>query len=58
MALISEIPRNASAKSLTECEIFILSKDDFKKLLDTNTALAEQISATVVSRLKQNDQNK
>lgn len=58
MALVSEVPRNASAKALTECEIFILKKDDFKKLLEINTNLAEQISATVVSRLKQNDQNK
>lgn len=58
MALVSEVPRNASAKSLTEAEVFILSKDDFKKLLDSNTKLAEQISATVISRLKENDQNK
>ena len=55
MALISEVPRNASAKALTESEVFILSKDDFKKLLDTNQTLAEQISATMISRLKDND---
>jgi len=55
MALVSDVPRNASAKTLEESEIFILSKGDFKKLLDTNTALAEQISSTVVSRLHDND---
>lgn len=56
MALVSEQPRNASAKANVDSEIFILSKDDFKQLLDTNTALAEQISATMVARLKENDQ--
>ncbi len=56
MALVTEVPRNASAKTTVESEIFILSKDDFKRLLDTNTALAEQISATVIARLKENDQ--
>ncbi len=55
MALISDMPRNASAKALVDSEIFILSKADFKKLLDTNTTLAEQISATVVSRTKENE---
>ena len=58
MALISEIPRNASAKVTEESEIFILSKSDFKKLLNTNTVLAEQISKTVVERLKDNDLKK
>lgn len=56
MALVSEAPRNASAKTTMESEIFILSKKDFQKLLDSNTALAEQISATVVARLKENEQ--
>lgn len=58
MALVSDQPRNASAKTTTEAEIFILSKTDFKKLLETNTILAEQISATMIDRLKQNDQAK
>lgn len=55
MALVSEVPRNASAKTIGDCEIFILSKNDFKTLLNTNTDLAEQVSATMVSRLKEND---
>lgn len=55
MALVSDGKRNASAKAKLDCEIFILSKDDFKNLLDTNTSLAEQISATMVARLKEND---
>ncbi len=54
MALISDVPRSASVKTLAESEIFILSKQDFKNLLDTNTRLAEQISATVIARMKAN----
>lgn len=55
MALVSNTLRNATAKTTTECEIFILSKEDFQKLLDTNKTLAEHISATVIARLKQNN---
>lgn len=58
MSLISDQPRNAAAKTTGEAEVFILSKTDFKKLLESNTALAEQISATVIDRIKQNDQSK
>ena len=54
MALISEQPRNASAKALVDSEVFILSKEDFKKLLNTNPVLAEQISAAVVDRTNEN----
>ncbi|MFH1533955.1 MAG: cyclic nucleotide-binding domain-containing protein [Nitrospirota bacterium] len=57
MALVSDQPRNASSKTLTESEVFILSKDDFKKLLDSNPTLAEQISAAVVDRTNENLSN-
>lgn len=55
MALVSNTPRNATAKVALDSEIFILSKEDFQKLLDTNKTLAEHVSATVVARLKQNN---
>jgi len=54
MALVSDLPRNASAKTLDESEIFILSKTDFSNLLNSNSSLAEQVSATVISRLNEN----
>jgi CRP/FNR family cyclic AMP-dependent transcriptional regulator len=57
MALVSDQPRNASAKTMVESEVFILSKDDFKKLLDSNPTLAAQISAAVVDRTNENLQN-
>lgn len=55
MALISDAPRNASAKTLSESEIFILSKQDFQNLMSTNTTLAEHISKAMIERLKAND---
>ncbi|MBI4975236.1 cyclic nucleotide-binding domain-containing protein [Candidatus Peregrinibacteria bacterium] len=55
MALVSDIPRNASVRTLEDTEVFILNKEDFKQLLSTNTAMAEQISSAVVSRMKDND---
>lgn len=55
MALVSDEPRNASAKTAEDCQVFILSKEDFKKLLDSNPELAQQISATVVDRINKNN---
>jgi CRP-like cAMP-binding protein len=54
MALVSDDPRNASARTTADSEIFILSRDDFKQLLDTNAELAAQVSNTMVSRMKDN----
>jgi CRP-like cAMP-binding protein len=56
MALVSAEPRNASVKTIQESEVFILSKEDFETLLQSNTELATQISATVVSRINENNQ--
>jgi len=58
MALISEVPRNATAKTLEDCEVFVLNKEDFKTLMKTNVTLAEQISAAIVARLNSDDKNK
>lgn len=58
MALISEIPRNATAKTLGNCEVFVLNREDFRELMKTNATLAEQISAAVIARLNDNDKNK
>lgn len=55
MSLISDIPHNASAKAVTESEVFILSKEQFNELLNSNTELAQQISEAVVHRLDEND---
>lgn len=55
MALISEEARNASAKTTTDCQLFILNRQDFKILMETNPALAEQISSMVIARMKDNE---
>lgn len=54
MALVSDQLRNASVRTLTESEIFILKKADFKQLLNNNTVMAEQVSKAMIERLKDN----
>jgi CRP-like cAMP-binding protein len=57
MALVSETMRNANAITVGECEIFILKKDDFDRLISENPSLAEQISSEFIQRLRENDRN-
>ncbi len=57
MALVNEAERIASAKTLTESELFILKKDDFYTLINNNPKLAEQISSEFISRIKENMRN-
>lgn len=54
MAIISEKPRNASAQTMEESEIFVLKKDDFVSLVSSNTDMASRISAEFLKRLKLN----
>lgn len=54
MALVSDKPRNASAKTIEDSEIFRLKKDDFYNLVTNNPSLAEQISSEFISRVKEN----
>lgn len=54
MALVSEKPRNASAKTMEDSEIFVLKKDDFYNLVTNNPSLAEQISSEFIQRIKEN----
>lgn len=56
MALISSKPRNASAKTIDDAEIFILKKADFDKFLQENSSLAAKISHDVIERMKKNEQ--
>jgi len=57
MALVSETTRNANAITIGECEIFILKKEDFDKLISENPVLAEQVSSEFIQRLRENDRN-
>jgi CRP-like cAMP-binding protein len=50
MALVSNEKRNATIKSVTDLEVLILDKYDFKHLLETNRNMASVISYEVVKR--------
>lgn len=54
MAVISDEPRNASAKVLEPTELFIFKKDDFLNLISTNSRVAEVINKEFLDRVKQN----
>lgn len=54
MSLISEEPRNASARTVEPSQIFILLRDDFLKLISENASIAAKISSEFLSRLKEN----
>ena len=55
MSLFSEEPRNASARTLEESEVFLLKKEDFKKLLLQNQNLAAKVSKEFLKRVNQNN---
>lgn len=53
MALVSEEPRNATIKAITEVEALVLKKDDFRQLLETKPSIAAEVSYEVVKRANQ-----
>jgi CRP-like cAMP-binding protein len=54
MALISNNPRNASARTKADTEVFVLKKSDFLFLLSTNPQMANMVSLKFIDRLKEN----
>lgn len=50
MALVSEEPRNASVKAVTETEVLVLKKTDFRQLLETKSSIASTVSYEVIKR--------
>lgn len=57
MALISDKPRVATAKTLTNTEIFVLKKTDFMKLISNDPNMAGKISYEFIHREKENNRN-
>ncbi|MDD3861477.1 MAG: cyclic nucleotide-binding domain-containing protein [Candidatus Gracilibacteria bacterium] len=55
IALISDIPHTAAARTMDESEVFVLSKEHFHQLMASNSEIAEKIGAIVVERLESND---
>ena len=54
IALISEKPRNASVKTLEECEAFSIKRDDLKDLIEKKPEIAEKIKEGFIARVRQN----
>ena len=54
MALVLSEPRNATATSIGECEVFQLKKGDFIKLMETSPTMANKISTEFIVREKKN----
>lgn len=50
MALVSEEPRNATIKAMTDVEVLVLKKEDFTKLLESKPSIASAVSYEVVKR--------
>jgi CRP-like cAMP-binding protein len=50
MALVSDEKRNATIKAVTDLEVLIIDKNDFRHLLETNRNMASVISYEVIKR--------
>ena len=50
MALVSDEPRNATIKTVAETEVMMLTKEDFKRLMENNAGIATTVSYEVVKR--------
>jgi len=55
MALIGDKPRNNSAQTIEESEIFVLKKDDFINLVSSDPNMASRISNEFIKRIKINN---
>ncbi|MBU0727586.1 cyclic nucleotide-binding domain-containing protein [Patescibacteria group bacterium] len=55
MALVSDEPRNATCRTVTDVEVLILKKGDFRHLLETNASIASIVSYEVVKRANANN---
>lgn len=54
MALIEDKPRMASAETLSDCEIFVLKKEDFAALLQKSPEMAQKVESAYQERKSQN----
>ena len=50
MALVSDEPRNATIRAITDVEALVLKKDDFRNLLENKVSIATTVSYEVVKR--------
>ncbi|OGJ43233.1 hypothetical protein A2974_03225 [Candidatus Peregrinibacteria bacterium RIFCSPLOWO2_01_FULL_48_20] len=57
MALIESEPRNAGAETLSDCEIFVLNKEDFAALMQKSPPIAQKVEEAYRARKAQNQSN-
>lgn len=49
-ALIEDQPRNASAETLSDCEVFVLNKEDFAELMQKSPSIAKKVEEAYLAR--------
>jgi CRP-like cAMP-binding protein len=54
MALIESQPRMASAETLSDSEIFVLSKEDFAALMQKSPDIAQKVQEAYEARKREN----
>ena len=57
MSLIEDQPRMASAVTLSDCEIFVLKRDDFSELMQNSPDIASSVKEAYKARKAQNASN-
>ena len=55
MALIESQPRNAGAETVSECEIFVLNKEDFTALMEKSPEIARKVQEAYLTRKAKNN---
>lgn len=54
MALIENSPRMAGAETLSDCEIFVLNKEDFAALMQKSPDIAQKVQEAYQARKQEN----
>ena len=53
LALLDDAPRTAQARAATECELAVLSRSDFERLMDSHARIASRIALQLARNLGQ-----
>ena len=56
MALIQNVPRSATVRTLTDCTVLEMDKNDFETMLSRSPSMAINIIRITLDRIRENDQ--
>ncbi len=56
MALIQNVPRSATVRTVTDCTVLEMDKKDFETMLSRSPSMAINIIRTTLDRMRENDQ--